>query len=247
MTIGLAQSSIEHAERTGLLLGMLVLLGFLGVTVLGTVCIVKAFTRRTTGWVVAGSISGVFLALVLAVFIIGIVKATEASRGSGDVEPVDSQTQSGSSADSLLSSPATQIVRGGDIAYSIRVPVAWTTKRDVEDFDTLSSHKSAVVGIIAEEADLGSPDVIADVARKSIAKHGTDIQWSDPVPLTLDGREWLQFRVDCKVESVPLSYRYFVYAGHEGTFQVIGWTFQNLFERDASKIREVMESFHFPE
>ena len=48
------------------------------------------------------------------------------------------------------------------------------------------------------------------------------------------------------VEKIPFAYQFYVYTGPEGTFQLLGWTFENLFEREAPQIREVLQSFKFP-
>jgi hypothetical protein len=64
--------------------------------------------------------------------------------------------------------------------------------------------------------------------------------------LTIDGRQWLEYEVSCRVENIPFSYLFHVYSGPEGSYQVVGWTFQNLFPANRAKMREVAESFRFP-
>jgi len=244
MNILLAQSSPEIiGSAVGVLLGLAM---FLGLLVLAVVCIVKAFTKRTKGWIIAGCVSGIVLSipifLILTGFVTGFVNGFQRARHSRD-----SVRYSADPPASSLKSEATQLVRGRDIAYSLHIPTTWRIKRAVQDFDTLSSYKSLYIGVIAEEANLGSPETIAEIARDKIKEAGTDITWSAPAPLVLDGRSWLEFTVECKVDKIPLSYQFYVYAGREGTFQVVGWTTQNLFSRDASLMRQVMQQFHFPE
>ena len=142
--------------------------------------------------------------------------------------------------------PAMEIVRGTDLAYTIQIPAQWTVKKGAQDFDSLANYKSIYIGVIAEEANLGSPETIAGLARDRLKEGGTDLEWSQPKPLSLDGRNWLQFSVDCKVNKIPISYQYYVYAGREGTFQIVGWTTQDLSAKYASTIREVAQTFRFP-
>ena len=89
----------------------------------------------------------------------------------------------------------------------------------VQAFDSLNNYKSLYVGVIAEESNLGSPEIIAKISRNKIKEVGTDISWTEPAPLILDGRSWLQYTVDCKFEKIPLSYQFYVYAGREAPFK----------------------------
>jgi len=53
--------------------------------------------------------------------------------------------------------------------------------------------------------------------------------------------------VDCVISKIPFTYEYYLYSGREGTYQVVGWTARNLYERDAPLLRDVMQTFRFPE
>lgn len=144
------------------------------------------------------------------------------------------------------SEEASHTLRGHDIAYTLQLPHDWTTKTIVEDFDTVSSYKSSYVGVVAEEAQVGTADTVATLARDRLKGKATDLYWSQPQPVELDGRTWLEFVVKCRMEGIPVGYEFYVYSGSEGTFQIVGWTTQNLFERDAERLRSVMQTFRFP-
>jgi hypothetical protein len=224
-------TAYEIGYLIGFIVGIVIVLGLLAFAV---VCIVKAFRKRTKGWIIAGCIAGAVLAIPIIAFAFGIVAgirevAMDKAKGNATSKPGGVRT-----------------VRGQDIAYSIELPLQWKTRRGVMDFDSLNSHKSLYVGVIAEESNLGNPETIAKIARDKVKEVGTDIRLTEPVSLILDGRNWLQYTVDCKVESVPVSYQFYVYAGTEGSFQLIGWTTQELFGRDAPIMRKVMQTFRFP-
>jgi len=146
----------------------------------------------------------------------------------------------------LTTPSASQIIRGHDLAYSITLPPNWRFERRSDDYDVLASFKSLYVGVIAEEAQLGTPETIANIARQKLKESATELKWSEPAPLMLDGRRWMQFVVTAHVETIPAAFQFYVYSGPEGTFQVIGYTSQNLFTRDAPLMRDVMKSFRFP-
>lgn len=238
----------------GYLLGVLVGLSILlAIGIFAVICIVKAFTKRTAGWIVAGCVSGALLSVPVIAFLVGVVSGFQSTRRAQDSALYESDTQSSLGIPVPLSdasspkSAAAQVVHGRDVAYSLRIPVTWTTKRGGQSFDTLNNYKSLYVGVVAEEVNLGDPQTIADVARDNIKEIGTGIHWTEPTALVLDGRSWLQFTVDCKIGKIPISYQFYVYSGREGSFQIVGWTTQDLFNRDASLMREVMQTFRFPE
>ncbi|SPE54526.1 exported hypothetical protein [Verrucomicrobia bacterium] len=141
---------------------------------------------------------------------------------------------------------APNTIHGHDIQYTLTLPPNWTTKTAVDDFDTLSSCKSSYVGVIAEEAQVGTSDVIAALARDRLKSKATDLYWSQPRQVELDGRTWMEFTVKCQMENIPVGYEFCVYSGREGTFQIVGFTTQNLFDRDAQRLRSVMQTFRFP-
>ena len=101
-------------------------------------------------------------------------------------------------------------------------------------------------GVIAEDMDGGNADNLAKAARQRIKEVGSDVEMSEPEPLRIDGHDWLQFTVKCKVKMIPFHYQYYTYSGKEGSFQIIGWTAQGAGDREAAKLREPMLTFRFP-
>ena len=233
-------------EAIGMLIGVAVVIG---IVVFAIIALIKAFTRRTTGWIIAGTIGGLILSvpvlLVVIGMIIGLSSARKSSGTRSAVPPRDSTLRTAATPP-LVAPSSAQTVRGSDLSYTLTLPPEWTAKRKVEDFDVLASRKSLYVGVIAEEGSLGTPETIATIAREKIKSTGTDLRWSEPTQLLLDGRSWLQFMARCKVDTIPVTYQFYVYSGDEGTFQVVGWTTQDLYDRDAGLMRDVMRTFRFP-
>lgn len=140
----------------------------------------------------------------------------------------------------------TQTIQGIEMPYTIAAPSDWTVKRRVEDCDVLLSRKSLYICVIAEEARLGTPETVAKVARGKLKESSPDVRFSEPTTIRLDGRSWLDFSAKCTTENIPFAYRFSVYSGREGTFQLVGYTTQELYERDVASMQEVMASFRFP-
>lgn len=142
--------------------------------------------------------------------------------------------------------PLPQTVQGHRLAYTLQLPPSWVVQKSSADMDTVSACRDMFVGVVAEEAQVGTPDSVARLVREALRTKLSDVYWSEPEGLSLDGKTWSQFVVKGKAEEVPFAYLYYVYSGPEGTFQIVGWTFQNLFERDCTTLRSVMQTFRFP-
>jgi len=233
----------SSAEQIGYAVGVVIGIAFfLGIAVFAVVAIVKACTKKTTGWIVVASIFGMLVLIQIPLFVYGFVRGfAEASRTPQRVED-----DSGTSSSTSSRFDNSQTIRGRNIGYTIKIPAEWTIQRRYQDFDCLANHKTTYLGVIAEEANLGSPEIVAEIARGNLNKVASDVQWSDPKPVMLDGRTWLEFTVNCRVEKIPFFYQYYVYAGPEGTFQILSWTMQNLASKEGDRMIEISETFRFP-
>ena len=203
----------------------------LAVLIFGLVAIIMALTRRTTGWIIAGSIAGVGMLAFGALFVVGFVAGVKQG-----IEGKRSSTQAG----------GVQTITGKVRPYTIQAPAGWTIKRSQGVYDLVANNGGNFVSVIVEEVDLGSAANITQAARERIKEVASDVELSEPEPIQIDGREWLQFTVKCKVKLIPFGYQYYTYSGKEGSFQLIGWTFQNLWDRQSATLRESMLSFRFP-
>ena len=132
-----------------------------------------------------------------------------------------------------------------DLPCSLRIPPDWEQKPASDDFTVMVGRGAIRVGIIAEEGNLGSPETLATIARKRIAETATAVEATEPRSLQLDGRRWLQFTVDCTVDKTPFTYQFYVYAGDEGSYQIVAWTLKDLFNANSAEIRQVMQTFEF--
>jgi hypothetical protein len=136
-------------------------------------------------------------------------------------------------------------VAARDLPCSLRIPPDWAQKPVAEDYSVIVGRSAIRVGIIAEEGNLGSPETLATIARKRIAETATAFEATQPQSLQLAGRRWLQFTVNCTVDKTPFTYQFYVYAGDEGSYQIVAWTLQDLFDANSAEIRQVMQTFQF--
>jgi hypothetical protein len=234
-----AMLSSEHSAFN---VGVLIVVAFCAsVLALAIICVMP-FAKRTRGWIVAGSISGVVLLFIIGTAAIGFTRGFTNVARERDISRVDSRGPKAVS----TKSASNELVQGHATAYSIRIPQDWTIKRTFDDFDIYASQKNVRIGVIAEEGNLGSPEVAVDLLRERINKISPDAHWTAPTPVVVDGRTWLQFSVEYQVKKVPFTFVYYVYAGTEGTYQIVGGTMQNLAEKHTPKLKELSQTFRFP-
>lgn len=241
LLLAAANSEAEQAGRAvGAVIGVALMFGLL---IFSAVAFIKAFTRRTPGWIVAGSIGGFILVGIGVSFTIGLMtgflkarqRSAHLSSGAGDEA-------------SAAPAPATaQTIRGKDIPYQIILPPGWAVQnRSVNSFDLLAARQNLYTGVIAEEGTAGNSETLLDFAQTKLKGVSTDAHFSATSAVRIDGRDWLQFSVKCQVQKLPIAYLYHLYAGPEGSFQVVSWTLQNSYDRDAAAMQALAATFRFP-
>ena len=234
----LAAMPTDPAQRAGYLIGFVVgLLLMLGIGVFGVVSIIMAFTRRTTAWIVMGSISGLFIVVMCVAMVVAVVTGFSKgfAKGFNNARERAAQAQQ------------VETITGKVIPFTIEKPVGWSVKRDQGTFDAILTNRSGYVGIIAEKADLGSNEPLANFARKRFETIGTELSLSDNETATIDGRTWIGFTARCKVDNLPFAYHCYVHSGKEGSIQLMAWTFQNQWESEAAELDRVMHTVHLPD
>jgi hypothetical protein len=213
------------------------LLLILGIGIFGLVSIVMAFTKRTTGWIVMGSISGVGILLVGGILVVAFISGFSKGfvKGFNNARERAAQSQQ------------VETVTGKVIPFTIEKPVGWSVKRDQGSYDAILTNRSGYVGIIAEKADLGGNEPLAKFARKRFESIGADLTLGENETATIDGRTWIGFTARCKVDNLPFAYHCYVHSGKEGSIQLMAWTFQNQWQSEAAELDRIMHTVHLPD
>jgi hypothetical protein len=233
----LAEIPTDPAARAGYMVGIVICLAlFFGLAVFGIISIIMAFTKRTTGWIVMGSISGAAILLVCGVLVVTFV--TGFTKG----------FMTGFNKARLSAAQKRQVetITGKVVPFTIEKPAGWTVKRDQGAYDAVLTNGSGYVGIIAEKADLGSNEPLANFARKRFQNIGTDLTLGNNETVTFDGRTWIGFTARCKVENLPFAYHCYVHSGKEGSTQLMAWSFQNQWDSVAGELDRIMRTVHLP-
>jgi hypothetical protein len=192
--------------------------------------------------------------IVLAILLVGALLLLTRERPRYDAIPgLDKLARTVASdndeTDANISTNAlTQTVHGQRVAYSLNLPPNWKTQSaTVSDVDNLSATFGAAnIAVMVQESKVGTPEDAAASAMAFLKLTASEIRSSKPERFLLDGRPWLKFVVQCRVEQAPVGYQYYVYSGTEGTYQIIAWTDLASFGRAVEPFRTIMNTFRFP-
>ena len=234
----LAAMPTDPAQRAGYMVGVVIgILLMFGIVVFGLVSIVMAFVKRTTGWIVMGSISGAVMLVIGGIMILALVSGF--TKG----------FMTGFNKARLSAAEKRQVetITGKVVPFTIEKPAGWSVKRDQGAYDAVLTNGNGYVGIIAEKADLGSNEPLVNFARKRFENIGSDLTLGNNETVTFDGRTWIGFTARCKVENLPFAYHCYVHSGKEGSIQLMSWSFQNQWDSVAGELDRVMRTVHVPD
>jgi hypothetical protein len=214
-----------------------------GICVFFVFALVRAFTTRTRGWIIAASISSlpflVFLILILAGMVMGFSKAVNRS---------SEMTAARRGKPSELLQAAMTPVSGNALSYQISLPSSevWGKNDSHPPFDYLFSYRDAYVGVIAEGIGLGTAQKICDLSQTNLASKASSFVTTTPVVLDIDSHSWLTYDATATLTGVEIKYRFYVYADSNCTIQVITWTGPMLFDHYAPIFDRIAKSFKLP-
>lgn len=233
----LAAIPTDPAQRAGYMVGIVI--GFtllFALAVFGIISIIMAFTKRTTGWIVMGSISGAGILLVCGVLVVTFVTGFT----KGFMKGFNNARERAAQARQV------ETITGKVVPFTIEKPAGWSVKRDQGAYDAVLTDRNGFVGIIAEKADLGSNEPLVNFARKRFQNIGTELTLGNNETVTFDGRTWIGFTARCKVENLPFAYHCYVHSGKEGSIQLMAWSFQNQWDSEAAELDRIMRTIHLP-
>ena len=177
----------------------------LAILVFAITAIVKAFTRKTTGWIIT--------AILMALLSLAVL-AGGAAFGLSRVV--------GSMKDKKLTSP--------DGRYSIEVPAAWLSLPDLHEDASIAAgnvFNSQFLTVITEsKADLQQMDLAAYAAltTENMAKNLTGSQLGDFESVTISGHPALRRRVAGTTEGLQLVYHHTSVDTGDSLTQIMCWT-----------------------
>jgi len=190
---------------------------------------------KRSQWFVLGGLGAVYLAIIGLGVGIGLVRGFQAGFAMAHGRQLSPEGQ------------PTEVT-GTALPYRITFPGGWSVvpKRVGSTIDLMVHRQSLYFTISADEASFGDTDLVTARVRKYIESISTEQVWGPTETVVIDGRPWLAFTVECKLHEIPFAYQCFIHSDMQGTFQLMGWTAQNVFERERPTIRAVAETFRFP-
>ena len=233
-------TAYQMGQVAGVIIGIFLMLG---ICVFFVIALVKSFTKRSKGWIIAAVLSGlpflVFLCLFMAGMVMGFKRAANRSTELNEARHGES---------SQLLTAAMSPVSGNSIAYEISFPWMndWQENDSRSPFDHIFSYHDAYVGIIAEGIGVGTPQRVCDLTQKNLASKTSSFSATAPEPIEIDSHSWLTYDVTATLNGLNVKYRYYVYADTNYTFQIMTWTGPALFNHYAPVFNRVAKSFKMP-
>jgi hypothetical protein len=232
--------------RLGQIVGGMMVVFFVLAIVGGSIaCLVMAIRTKKKRWIAGTVILGLPMVAFFMLFCVGLVAGITAAVNSQSGQPHSIVKLSDSA---LLTAPMGSLT-GSKVAYEISLPSknAWLNVPSANGVaDIFKSHGDFYVMVIAENFAAGNPESVEKFALANLENTATEIVNKEAVPITIDGKQWLQFDVDAKVENIKVTYRYYVFADDAHTFQIVTFTPPAMFPT-ASKIFDwIAGSFKFP-
>ena len=232
------------AYHAGEVVGVLMFLAmFVGLCVFFIIALIKAFSTRRKGWIIAASVSSVPFLAIFIIFIIAF--AIGFKRGLAQSSEIEAARRGEPS--QLLTATMTP-VSGVAIPYEISVPSlsAWGKNDSSPPFDYLFNYRDAYIGVIAEGIGLQTPNRVCDVSQKNLQSKADQCSMTTPTPMEIDSSSWLTYDATATVSGIQIKYRFYVYADSNYTIQIIAWTGPSLFDRDAPVFDRIAKSFKLP-
>jgi len=214
----------------------------IGLFVLSIYAVIRAFQCRRSRnaskrsqWFVLGGLGAVYLLIIGLGIVIGLVRGFQAGFALGHGRVLSPEGQ------------PTELT-GTALPYRITFPGGWSLvpKRVGSPIDLMVHRQSLYFSVNADEASFGDTDLVTARVRRYMETISTDQVWGPTETVVIDGRPWLAFTVECKLHEIPFAYQCFIHSDMQGTFQLMGWTAQNVFERERPMIRSIAETFRFP-
>lgn len=208
------ETSQSAAYELGRTLGMLLPAAVaIGLFIFFIVALVKAFTRKSGGWIVGACISGVLCLLVGAGAIVAVVRVVNARTGS----TVDTRLKK-------MSSP--------DGRVEISVPSAWGPMNQLnEGAAILAGHgirEQYVMVVESPKADfVGSLEDFDRASLEQIKSHMTDGVASESTAATLGGCPAQRRTLTGVMDNMKLFYIHATVETEDAFYQILCWTLKS--------------------
>src|SRR5439155_13731196 len=112
---------------------------------------------------------------------------------------------------------AVQTLRGRPLPCELDAPASWKVVSD-EGYRIVAVGDGAGLMLAAIEDDLGDPSAAVKVGREMATKQDSNAKVTEPTPITVGGRKWLQFTTTSTHQGDTLTFLVYSYSCSEGTF-----------------------------
>jgi hypothetical protein len=145
----------------------------------------------------------------------------------------------------LASCERTKTLRCRPLNCELDVPASWNVASD-EGYRIIAIGDGVGVMLGSLQHNLGNPSATLKTAKEMATKGDPNAKITEPTPIRIDGRNWLQFTVTTGSGADALEFLTYTYSGPEGTFVVNGSATPDQFEAKRALLTRYMNTFRFP-
>lgn len=207
---------------------------------------VFALIRRNWEWSISAVLSG--LPLICGIGFICMTVILSPKMNYYSQKQTEMRHQSQTSTNAVTPSAPAAVIFGNKMPYFFHFPNAylWKEESHPENFDKLISYRDVYIGTVISRLAYIDEKALYKSIRDGVLESSPDAQISDYSKVEIAGKEWITFDTKLTASGVRFHYVCYAYTGQEGTWQITGWSGENLFPEAATTIWQVAQSFNFP-
>jgi hypothetical protein len=141
--------------------------------------------------------------------------------------------------------PAVQTVGGTRVPCEIDVPATWKIVGTNASVVAVRGDGMRIM-LSSDPHEAGDTLVAAKIACDGARELMPGAVCSDPQPVRIAGRDWLEFTVTAMVGTQPTTFLNYTFAGRVGTFTIIGQVPTADLEAKRDVLMRYMKTFRFP-
>ena len=138
-----------------------------------------------------------------------------------------------------------QTVRGTLVPAEIDVPATWHVAGTNGGVIAVRGDGMQIM-LSSNPQEVGGTSAAAKIACDGARQIMPDAVCTEPRPVTIAGRDWLEYVVTGTVEKQAMTFLNYTYAGRIGTFTIIGQVRTVDFPEKQDALSRYMKSFRFP-
>jgi hypothetical protein len=142
------------------------------------------------------------------------------------------------------------LLKSSDQACQVNLPAGWAENKELHDSAELeaANEPEEMYLIIMQESkgDFGEMTIEqhSKITREILLEALSKARATEPISGTLDGHPSLQCEIRGTAENINIVYMHTTVETATRYYQILAWTLSSRFEKNRSKLQEIIDTFH---